>query len=89
MAIAMLAALYLLSELGVEGEENILVQIVRGIGAFCVISATLITMFMLNRIQNEHAQRQPSDLELPQNVRSQRTFTTSDVDEGAITLALV
>ncbi|GMI10554.1 hypothetical protein TrLO_g11178 [Triparma laevis f. longispina] len=89
MTIAMLAALYLLSELGVKGEENTMVFIVGAVGSSCVGFTSLISMIMLNRPHHDHAQRQPSDLELPPNVLSQRTFTSSNVDEGAIALTII
>ena len=84
VAIAMLAAIYLLSELGVEGEEKNNVLIAGSIGLVCSLLAALLSIITLNRIHQEHAQRQPSDLELSHNVRSKRTFTTSDVEEGMI-----
>ena len=88
MTIAMLVALYLLSELRVEGKASMTVLVVGSSGTSCVALTALISVIMLNRIQNEQ-QRQPSDLELPPNVRSQRRFTTSDVDEGTIVLTRI
>ena len=90
MTIVMLTSLNLLSELGVEGEEDNNVLIAGGIGFFCIAVIVFINMIILNRTHTHHAQRQPSDLEVfHNNVRSQRTFTGSEIEDGAIAFALI
>ncbi|GMH69540.1 hypothetical protein TL16_g05184 [Triparma laevis f. inornata] len=85
LTVAMLTSFYLLGELGVEGEYNEMVTLIGASGVLCLSLTALISMITLNRTHKDYTQRQPSDLEL----RSKRTFTTSNVDEGAIALAVI
>ena len=88
--IVMLTALYLFSELGVEGEENGNLAMVGASGLGCMLLTILINLTMLNRATTEHhAQRQPSELELSHEIQSKRKSSTSEIEENAIALALL
>ena len=86
--ITAIASLYLLSVLGVEGNENSMVFIIAAIGAISRGFAFLINATMLVRTRNEH-QRNTTTVELPPTQRSARGFSASDIEENAIGLALV
>ena len=86
--ITAIASLYLLSVLGVEGNENSMVFIIGAIGVMSIIFAFLVNATMLVRTRNEH-QRNTTTVELPPTQRSARGFSASDVEENALALALV
>eukprot|EP00519_Triparma_laevis_P015296 CAMPEP_0182491352 /NCGR_PEP_ID=MMETSP1321-20130603/841_1 /TAXON_ID=91990 /ORGANISM="Bolidomonas sp., Strain RCC1657" /LENGTH=110 /DNA_ID=CAMNT_0024693629 /DNA_START=399 /DNA_END=728 /DNA_ORIENTATION=- len=71
MTVTAIASLYLLSVLGVEGNENSMVWIIAAIGAISIGFAILINATMLVRIRNEH-QRNTTTVELPPTQRSAR-----------------
>ena len=88
MIIMAISSLYLLSVLGVEGNEKDRVSIVGATGASTIIFAALVNMAMLVRTRNEH-QRNTTTVELPPTQRSARGFSASDIEENATALALV
>ena len=89
MTIAVIASLYLLSNLGVEGEENIIVLSVGVTGIVSIGFAALVNFVMLIKTRNEHQRNSTSSTELPPTQRSDRGFSASDIEENAIALALV
>ncbi|GMI04853.1 hypothetical protein TrVE_jg13375 [Triparma verrucosa] len=88
MIIMAISSLYLLSVLGVEGNENSMVEIVGWMGTISIGFAFLINATMLVRTRNEH-QRNTTTVELPPTQRSARGFSASDIEENTIAFALV
>ena len=90
MTITAITSFYLLSVLGVEGNEKDMVWIVGAMGGFSILFAALVNMTMLIRTRNEH-QRKTTAVELPATQRSvrDRGFSASDIEENALALALV
>ena len=82
--ITAIASLYLLSVLGVEGNENSMVWIIGAIGAISLIFASLINVTMLVRTSNEHKVR--SEVETN---RSSRKISTTELEEGMFMGAFV
>ena len=87
MTITGIASMYLLGNLGVEGNENSMVKVVGALGGASIGIAAIINMAMLVRTRNEQ-QRNATTVELPKQ-RSDRGFSASDVEEKAVALALV
>ena len=87
--ITAITSLCLLSVLGVEEDENIMILFVGGLGGASIGIATLINMTMLIKTRNEHLRNPASIVELPPTQRSDRSFSASDIEENAIGLALV
>ena len=86
--ITAISSLYLLSFLGVEGDENSMVLKVGAMGWGSICIATIINMIMLIQNRNSH-QRNSASTELPTNQRSARGFPAGAIEENAIGLALV
>lgn len=80
----MLTALYLLSQLVVEGKEDAVTLEIGASGTVCLALTFLLSIFMLNRVQNEHTQRQSSGLEVSNEIRSQKTFSIGNAEENAL-----
>ncbi|GMH90122.1 hypothetical protein TrVE_jg3456 [Triparma verrucosa] len=88
MTTTAIASLYLLSFLGVEGDENSTVWIVGMIGLLTITFASLIQLTILVRTRNEQ-QSNPTTVELPTKQRSSRGFSAGDVEENAFALTLI
>ena len=84
MTITAIVSLYLLSVLGVEGDENFMVFIIGAIGALSMTFAALVNMTMLIRIRNQHKLR--SEVETN---RSSRGVSTTELEEGMFMGAFV
>jgi len=85
--ISALASLFLLSVLGVEGDQNSIVAIVGGVVLLGIGFAALIYMAVLVRTLNE--QQQNETIELPAKQRSVRGISAGDVEEGLFAAALI
>ncbi|GMH88267.1 hypothetical protein TrVE_jg3806 [Triparma verrucosa] len=90
ITIVAIISLYLLSFIGVEGNENSVVWITGSMGLLSMIFAFLINATMLVRTRNAYEQeRNTTSIELPTNQRSARGFSAGAVEENSIVLALV
>ena len=85
--IAAMPTFYLLSVLGVEGEEDSMLMIVGAIGGVSIGFAALINMAMLVRTRNEHQRK--LNIEMVQNQRSVRGISSGDIQEGMFMGAVV
>ena len=89
ITVAAIASLYLLSFLGVEG-NNRNVILVGTIGVVSMGSACFISMVMtVVRAKNAHPETPNRGIEIFESVRSQRTFTTSAIDKDTIVFAVI
>ena len=89
MTITAIASLYLLSVLGVEGDENNMVFIVGAMGIFTLIFAGLINMTMLVRTKKEQGNLAAT---IHENAfRSKRTFSSAvnDVEDDALVMTVL
>jgi hypothetical protein len=68
-----LISLYLLSALGVEGDQNEMITIVGATGSFIAVIATIIGMLTLSRTHYEHHQSGGSLGGLPEEQTSRGT----------------
>lgn len=84
MTIVMLTSFYLLSELGVEGDPNMMVTLIGASGLVCIILTALICMIMLNRAQHEHEHRQSRELSY-----NHRESATSNIEDDTLALAMI
>mmetsp|Transcript_14217 Transcript_14217/g.26095 ORF Transcript_14217/g.26095 Transcript_14217/m.26095 type:complete len:169 (+) Transcript_14217:3-509(+) len=87
VTITAIASLNLLSNLGVEGEENIIVLIVGGTGAVSMFFAIIIHFIVLVRTKNEHQRK--LNIEMVNNQRSVRGISSGDIQEGMFMGAFV
>ncbi|GMI09881.1 hypothetical protein TrVE_jg13446 [Triparma verrucosa] len=87
VTITAIVSLYLLSVLGVEGNQNSTVYIVGITGALSMVSAELINMTMLVRTRNEHQRN--TTIELPPKQRSVRGISAGELQEGMIAATFV
>ena len=87
MTITAMISLYLLSWLGVEGNENNSVLMISSFGLFTVGFASLINIFMLVRIKNEHQRKKTVEMSFKQ--RSTRAISSSDFEEGMFAATLI
>ena len=90
MTIPAIASMYLLGNLGVEGDEDSMVVIVGSMGLVSILVAGLVTMTMLDRTRNNELQ-QNKTVELQTKQRSGREFSArmTDVEEGMFAAALI
>ncbi|GMI01543.1 hypothetical protein TrLO_g10204 [Triparma laevis f. longispina] len=89
MTITAIVSLFLLSVLGVEGNENSMLWLVGAMGGGGIGFAALISLIMLVRTRNEEPQNtNTTTVESPKQ-RSARRFSAGDIEENAIALALV
>ena len=88
MTITAIASLYLLSNLGVEVNMNIMVFVVGAVAVLSMLFATLVNMTMLFRIRNEHQQNTTS-IELSTTHRSVRAISSGQVEEEMFAAALI
>ena len=65
MTITVIASMFLLSYLGVEGDENFMVFTIGAMGGISICFAFLINVTMLLRTRNEHQRNSASIVELP------------------------
>ena len=86
MVVTAISSLNLLSNLGVEGEENSMVGIVGAIGAVSIGVATIIHFIVLIRAKTEHQRK--LNIEMIKNQRSVRDIS-SDIQEGMFIGAFV
>ena len=93
MTITAISSLYLLSVLGVEGDENFMVFAIGAVGILSIglaalINATMLVRTMLARTRNEHQQNTTS-IELPTTQRSVRAISSGQVEEEMFAAALI
>jgi len=88
MTITMVSSLYLLSVLGIKGDERDAVWIVGGVGMTAVVLTAIIGTFLLVRTQRDLQHNNALEAKLEEQ-RSKRAFSASDVDEGAVIFAVV
>ncbi|GMH62352.1 hypothetical protein TrST_g13759 [Triparma strigata] len=89
MTITAIVSLYLLSILGVEGDENFMVFAIGAMGGISIGFAFLINATMLVRTRKKHQRNSTSSTELPPHLRSAQGFSARDIEENSIALALV
>ena len=90
MTITAIASMYLLGNLGVEGNEDSMVVIVGGTGAVSLLFAFLINMAMLVLTRKLHQQQQRNTtVQSPTTQRSVRAISSGKVEEEMFAIALI
>ncbi|GMH96438.1 hypothetical protein TrST_g14201 [Triparma strigata] len=82
ITITAIVSLYLLSVLGVEGNENSTVLAVGAIGGVSMLFAGLINMTMLVRTGNEQQRSAVVELSIIKEQRSVRGISAGELEEG-------
>ena len=88
MTITAIASMYLLSVLGVEGNNNSMVFIVGLMGLVSLLLAGIVNWAMLVQISNERQQCTAST-ELPSTRRSVRAISSGKVEKEMFATALI
>jgi hypothetical protein len=90
MTITAIASMYLLGNLGVEGNEDSMVVIVGGAGAVSLLVAGLVNMAMLVLTRNSHQQQQRNiTIQSPTTQRLFRAISSGKVEEEMFAIALI